>query len=98
MQTHVWGGHSCPPLLTLIWFLVVPSITRSLLKKSKAKAADKSDRPTLVAGGGQILFQRDFEIHQLASLGIAHAREVKVRASQRRGNSRHIEEQESRLR
>jgi hypothetical protein len=68
--------------------------------KPTSKAADKSVRPTsaqLVGRCGQIFLQRDFEIHQLVPFGIAHAREVKIRAGQWHGNSRDIEEQESRL-
>src|ERR1700682_947573 len=49
-------------------------------------------------GRAQILLQRYIEIHQLAPRGIAHAREIEVRTGQRHRNSRHIEEQESRLR
>ncbi len=38
----VWGGHSCPPLLNLIWACHWGVPVKS---KSKSKAADKSVRP-----------------------------------------------------
>jgi len=49
----------------------------------------------LVTGSTQVFFQRNFKVHQLVSLGIAHAREVEVRAGQGHGNARDIEEQKS---
>ena len=52
----------------------------------------------LVAGSAQVFFQRDFKVHQLVPFGVAHACEVEVRAGQRHGYARNIEEHESRLR
>ena len=51
----------------------------------------------LVAGSAQVFLQRDFKVHQLVPFGVAYAGEVEVRAGQRHGHARNIEEHESRL-
>jgi hypothetical protein len=40
-RKNVWGGHSCPPPLTLVF-----EAFRSQQQKSTSKSADKSARPT----------------------------------------------------
>jgi hypothetical protein len=50
----VWGGHSCPPLLTLIFVGSHPrDQAKPLNPKPKSTAADRSVRPTpgRLAGG-----------------------------------------------
>src|SRR6202521_829367 len=46
----------------------------------------------------QVFLQRDFEIHQFISLGIAHAGQIEVRSRQRRRNPGHAKEHKTRLR
>jgi hypothetical protein len=64
----MWGGHSCPPPLTLILTLIFVGKLQPKTKPTP-KAADKSVRPTyicsvvglLILGDGSLLLFQQFD-------------------------------------
>ena len=85
----MWGGHSCPPPLTLLWKLLSPFQTvHCRYQRSTSTAADKSVRPTrqnAFTGEKPMALRVGDEAPDFDLPAIEDGRQVRVRLSDFRG-------------